>query len=78
MKGEEVQETGYEPQYYKVPDTVQLPDGGGSSWTAKPTAERLDTEQLTRRYITIKTVEFKEHKDKGVKPPTDKPMPSDL
>ena len=74
-KGEKVQESGYEPQYYKLPDKVP---GGASSWTGKPPAKRLNTKQLTRRYIKIKKVEFKEHRDTGVEQPKDKPMPRDL
>ena len=73
-KGEEVQERGYEPQYYEAPE----------EWSAKPPAKRLSEQwpeywhPKTRRYITIKKVEFKEHHDNDVDKPKENPKPSNL
>ena len=68
-----VQERGYEPQYYEAPE----------EWSAKPPAKRLSEQwpeywhPKTRRYITIKKVEFKEHEDNGMEKPKDNPKLSD-
>ena len=73
-KGRMIQERGYEPQYYEAPE----------EWSAKPPAKRLSEQwpeywhPKTRRYITIKKVEFKEHHDNDVDKPKENPKPSNL